>query len=248
MTIFKGASFMLSFAVLTAGCAREDTNAQPTRSSEPAATAAATPPPAPPPPPPSDEKKPRVPSVKPVATPSPEAAASAAPDGQPGTNAQGAATLEFQNRIKNYLKTHNLAETKVPNLKRTDDPKEISDREALLGKAIQTLRANAQIGEIFAPEYQPYFIKIVQDDFAKRSAVDRKALINELPKNMKADVNTVYPTTLPLATFPAGLLRKLPDLPPELEYRFVGRSLILRDVKANLIVDILRDVVPTIPS
>ena len=28
-----------------------------------------------------------------------------------------------------------------------------------------TLRAGAQPGEIFAPEYQPYFIKIVQDDF-----------------------------------------------------------------------------------
>jgi hypothetical protein len=35
---------------------------------------------------------------------------------------------------------------------------------------------------------------------------------------------------------------------PELEYRIVGRHLILRDVKANLIVDILRDVVPTIPT
>ena len=44
------------------------------------------------------------------------------------------------------------------------------------------------------------------------------------------------------------LLRKLPDLPPELEYRIVGRHLILRDVKANLIVDVLRDVVPTIPT
>ena len=65
---------------------------------------------------------------------------------------------------------------------------------------------------------------------------------------MKIDINTVYPTTLPLITFPAGLLRKLPDLPPELEYRIVGRSLLLRDVKANLIVDVLRDVVPTIPT
>ena len=233
MTTLKCASFVLSFAVL-GGCAREDNNARPAVASEPEAT--------------PDEPKPHLPSEKPIVSPSPDAAVSAAPDGQPGTNAQGAATLEFHNRIKNYLKTHNEAETKVPNLKRTDDPKEISDREALLGKAIQTLRANAQVGDIFAPEYQPYFIKIVQDDFAKRSAVDRKALINELPKNMKADVNTVYPTTLPLATFPAGLLRKLPDLPPELEYRFVGRSLILRDVKANLIVDVLRDVVPTIPS
>ena len=73
-------------------------------------------------------------------------------------------------------------------------------------------------------------------------------IIVELPKNMKVDVNTVYPTTMPLATCPPALLRKLPDLPPELEYRLVGHNLILRDVQANLIVDILRDVVATIPS
>jgi len=173
----------------------------------------------------------------------------AAAESQPVVNAQeGAATLEFQKRIDAYLKIHNEAESKVPNLKKTDDPKEISDRERALGETIMTLRAGAQPGEIFAPEYQPYFIKIVQDDFKTRSAVDRKAIIVELPKNMKVDINTVYPTTLPLATFPPMLLRKLPDLPPELEYRLVGHSLILRDVKANLIVDVLRDVVATIPS
>jgi len=168
-------------------------------------------------------------------------------DGQPA-NAQGAATLEFKKRIDAYMKIHNDAEGKVPSLKKTDDPKEISDREKALGQMIMTLRANAQPGDIFAPDYQPYFIKIVQDDFKGRSAADRKAIINELPKNMKVDINTVYPTTQPLETFPPALLRKLPDLPPELEYRIVARSLILRDVKANLIVDILRDVVPTIPS
>jgi hypothetical protein len=168
-------------------------------------------------------------------------------DGQ-AVNAQGSATLEFKKRIDAYLKVHNEAETKVPNLKRTDDPKEISDRESALAKTIMTLRAGAKPGDIFAPEYQPYFVKIVQDDFKLRSAADRKALVAELPKNVKIDINTVYPTTLPLETFPPALLRKLPDLPPELEYRIVGRSLLLRDVKANLIVDILRDVVPTIPS
>ena len=136
----------------------------------------------------------------------------------------------------------------MPNLKSTDDPQKIADREKALGQMIMTLRAGATPGEIFAPEYQPYFIKIVQDDFKTRSARDRKAIINELPAKMKVDINTIYPTTLPLETFPPVLLRKLPDLPPELEYRIVGRSLILRDVKANLIVDILRDVVPTIPS
>ncbi|MBY0496853.1 MAG: hypothetical protein K2Y23_21800 [Cyanobacteria bacterium] len=168
-------------------------------------------------------------------------------DGQ-AVNAQGSATLEFRKRVDAYVKIHNDAEDKVPNLKRTDDPKEIADREAALGRMIMTLRAGAQPGDIFAPEYQPYFVKIVQDDFKLRSAADRKALVAELPKTVKIDINTVYPTTLPLETFPPALLRKLPDLPPELEYRIVGRSLLLRDVKANLIVDILRDVVPTIPS
>jgi hypothetical protein len=165
----------------------------------------------------------------------------------PGTTPESA-TVEFKKRIDAYLKIHNDAEAKVPNLRKTDDPKEIADREKALGEMIMTLRAGAMPGDIFAPEYQPYFIKIVQDDIKARSVADRKALVAELPKYVKIDINTVYPTTLPLETFPPILLRKLPDLPPELEYRIVGRSLILRDVKANLIVDILRDVVPTIPT
>mgnify|MGYP006375434595 CR=1 FL=1 len=33
----------------------------------------------------------------------------------------------------------------------------------------------------------------------------------------------------------------LPPLPEGLEYRFVGRHLIIRDVAANIVVDVLRD-------
>jgi hypothetical protein len=224
MIKIQSASLSL-FAVLTVACGQVDTAA-------PRSTAA-TP----------DEPKSSAPAAN--ATP---AAPLAALDQQNGVNPQGAATLEFQKRINAYVKIHNQAEAKVPNLKKTDDPQEIADREKALGQTIMTLRAGAHPGEIFAPEYQPYFIKIVQDDFKLRSAADRKALVNELPAKMKVDINTIYPTTIPLATFPPALLSKLPDLPPELEYRIVGRSLILRDVKANLIVDVLRDVVPTIPS
>src|SRR5262245_3383111 len=78
----------------------------------------------------------------------------------PAVNPQAAATAEFQKRIQEYLKVHNAAEDKVPKLKNTDDPKEVSSREEALGKMIMTLRAGAQPGEIFAKEYQPYFIKI----------------------------------------------------------------------------------------
>lgn len=223
--LYASASIAL-FAILLSACGKADT-AEPSALTGPAA----------------DQAK-RPSANQSAATPSP----TAAPSTDPAVNPQGAATLEFHKRIDAYLKIHNEAESKVPNLKKTDDPKEISEREQALGKMIMTLRAGAQPGDIFAPEYQPYFIKIVQDDFKTRSAADRKALVAELPAKMKIDINTVYPTTIPLETFPPVLLRKLPDLPPELEYRIVGRSLLLRDVKANLIVDILRDVVPTIPS
>jgi len=49
---------------------------------------------------------------------------------------------------------------------------------------------------------------------------------------------------VPLITFPPALLQSLPPLPEGLEYRFYGRHLILRDVKANIVVDMLRNIVP----
>lgn len=73
---------------------------------------------------------------------------------------------------------------------------------------------------------------------------DRKALVVELPRDVALGVNMVYPFGLPLATFPGRLLEALPELPKGLEYRIVGRHLILRDVTGNIIVDILRDVFP----
>ena len=163
-------------------------------------------------------------------------------------NPTGAAVQAFQKAVADYVKVHNEAESKVPALSETKDPAKISAREAALGVAIKALRAAAKPGDIFVPEVQPVFIEAVKQDFSTRTATDRKAMIEELPKQMALSVNMVYPTTLPLATFPAKLLRSLPDLPPELEYRIVGRTLILRDVKANLVVDFLRNVVPTIPS
>src|SRR5690348_3882114 len=91
---------------------------------------------------PTDQAK-SVPANRTAAAP----AAPAQPATQPGVNPQGAATLEFQKRIQDYLKIHNDAEAKVPNLKKTDDPKEISERETALGKMIMTLRAGARPGD-----------------------------------------------------------------------------------------------------
>jgi hypothetical protein len=159
-------------------------------------------------------------------------------------NPTGSAVKAFLDRMNEYVRFHNNVEKVVPPLTETADPVKIAAREKALGEALIKTRPDAKPGDFLIKEVQPIIAKIIADDFAKRSPADRKALIQELPKGLKIGVNQVYPTALPLATFPPNLLKALPELPPELEYRIVGRDLILRDSKGNVIVDVMRDVFP----
>lgn len=160
-------------------------------------------------------------------------------------NPTAAAIHAFRQKVADYVKVHREADSKVPSLTETNDPTKIAVREAALGQAIRELRAGARPGDIFVAEVRPHLIALIQRDFAKRSRTSRRALVEDQPATLALEVNMTYPTTIPLATFPGKLLRTLPDLPPELEYRIVGRHLILRDVKANIVVDFIRDAVPT---
>jgi len=170
------------------------------------------------------------------------------PPQPPSANPTGSAVLDFKERIQAYLKVHNDAESKVPKLKETNDPAKVHDREAALGAMIRRMRTSAREGEVFGTSFREVLAREVRQDFLERSAADRKALMIEVPTRTRIAVNTTYPTQLPLATFPPRLLQRLPDLPPELEYRIVGRHIVLRDVTANVVVDVARDVVPAIPS
>src|ERR671912_1873170 len=59
---------------------------------------------------------------------------------QQEVNATGAGVLAFQKALGEYIKIHNEAESKVPELKETGDPSKIAAREAALAAAIQQLR------------------------------------------------------------------------------------------------------------
>src|SRR5262245_14945648 len=102
MTKHHPASLAL-LAVLLSACGPADSAAP-----QPAASA------------PADQTQ-RVPANSSAAAPS--ATPPASPSDQ-NVNPAGAAMLEFHKQIEAYLKVHNEAESKVPNLKRTDDPKE----------------------------------------------------------------------------------------------------------------------------
>ncbi|HEY7291377.1 MAG TPA: hypothetical protein VH583_16185 [Vicinamibacterales bacterium] len=155
---------------------------------------------------------------------------------------------DFFDRVRAYMKIHDAADTRVPSLKETSDPKEVSGREKALANEIRVERAGAQQGDVFSPSAAKEIGTIVADDFKRRPLKEQKAILVEVPMKVPPAINTDYPTALPLATVPPTLLLELPTLPDALEYRFLGRHLILRDIKANLIVDFIPDVVPPVPA
>jgi hypothetical protein len=57
-------------------------------------------------------------------------------------------------------------------------------------------------------------------------------------------VNAKYPESQPLPSVPANLLLTLPSLPAPLEYRIVGKHLLILDMAADLVVDYMLNVMP----
>lgn len=148
---------------------------------------------------------------------------------------------EFEKRIAAYLEIQKKATADLPDLKKTDDPVEISSREAAIGEAIRAARANAKPGDIISAEVAPYFRRLIKNDLESRTAVEKKLMKDEIPP-FTPTLNQTYPSDHPLATFPATLLAVMPTLPEGLEYRFLIDALIIRDIKGNIIIDYILDV------
>ena len=94
--------------------------------------------------------------------------------------------------------------------------------------------------------FTPRVAAALREDLARvLSAPDgadvRGAILDENPADIRVESLAPYPETAPLARVPATILTALPPVPDDVEYRFVGRRLVLRDARANLVVDVLPD-------
>lgn len=168
--------------------------------------------------------------------------------GQAQVNEHGAAVKAFRDRADAYLAQHREAAKGLPALKDTDDVAALAAREDELGKRIAAARATSKPGDLIGSDLEPYIRAAVKKEWASRPADDRSTVGEDKPSAGVARINSAYPREQPLATFPASLLAELPPLPEGLEYRFAGRHLIVRDVKANLVVDVLANVIPQTPA
>jgi hypothetical protein len=115
-----------------------------------------------------------------------------------------------------------------------------------LAAAIREARPLAREGDIFTMMVEQAF-RTRLAALIRRTGIDVEANIIASERAGEPRYVVVY-GTLPwhaADTTWAPLLRELPPLPPELEYRFIGRHLVLVDIAANHVVDVLRDALPT---
>lgn len=152
----------------------------------------------------------------------------------------------FQKRVADYLKVRKSAASAVSTLKATESPEKIQDHEQDLASSIRAARPDAAPGNIFTPAIAADFRRIVQQAWSAPGASRiKKSVRDTQPSPLPVlVVNGAYPRQDPVQSMPPSLLKCLPPLPRELEYRIVGRSLILRDIDANLIVDYMNEALP----
>ena len=140
---------------------------------------------------------------------------------------------DFNRRVNDYAALRSRLEAGLPPLVVTTNADDIERFEHRLAERLRDARGKRR-GQIFAPamEGQVKHMLEIQAD-----AATVEAIMDDGPGEFDVDVNDTYSKRRSLGTMPPKLLLILPDLVPDLQYRFVGRHLIIFDPRANIIVD-----------
>lgn len=148
--------------------------------------------------------------------------------------AWGFIAADFSERVSNYVELRSSLENGLPVLTVTNDPGEIGRAQRALANRIRVARARARQGDIFTSTISAEFRNAL---LVETNPGTMAAIMDENPGDSSRRINRAYPTGKPLASMPPGMLAVLPRLPGDLQYRFLGRALILVDTRTNLILD-----------
>jgi hypothetical protein len=170
-----------------------------------------------------------------------------------GMARQAEALRHFQEELAEYTELHAKQFAKL-GLHLPADAQQTVAAQKALARAIAAKRAKAKPGDIFRPELQPFFRRLIAEQLEGPEGLDaRKAVLEGNPEDedsvpIVVRVNAEYPPGAPRSTVPPSLLLTLPPLPACLQYRFVDRDLVLVDSVAQLIVDFLPAAAPDLAS
>ena len=152
----------------------------------------------------------------------------------------GVTAADFDARMQTYAELRATLQQGLPALRVTDDPRETLEAEHALARRIRAVRPGAHGGEIFTPEISAAFKHALLLETRPSTCA---SLLNDNPGEFSYAINGTYPKRRPLSTVPPGILMVLPRLPADVEYRFLGRQLILHDTRANVILDRIPDAI-----
>jgi len=151
--------------------------------------------------------------------------------------------LKFTNRINDYVETHRRLAAGIEQ-PFCSEAEELTQQADTLAAAIRQARPRAKEGDIFTLAASEMFRARIAA-IVRRTGFDVAAFLERHSgdgEDLEVHVFGTLPWRSHVALMP--ITRQLPEMPPELEYRFVGRHLVLMDVGANIVVDVLRDALP----
>lgn len=152
----------------------------------------------------------------------------------------------FEKRVKNYVKLREGIEEKMPKLSTEAKPEEIEVHKKKLQDSVRAARVGAKHGDIFTPDAAALIRNIIKEEFKGKDRVElrKTVLVESEVKALPLRVNYPYPETKEQLEMPPTLLLKLPPLPKQIRYRFVGRNMLLIDRENGLIIDFMTNAVP----
>ena len=159
--------------------------------------------------------------------------------------ADKAAIQTFEKQVNDYINLRNKLRENAPKLSKDSTPEQIHAYRTALEQSLRSARANAKRGDLFRPETADYIRRTLKLEFQGKDRQQLRDTIFETEtQGVVLRVNYPYAQSAEFSEMPATLLAKLPQLPKEVRYRFVGRNMLLVDRESNVIIDYMPDALP----
>lgn len=159
--------------------------------------------------------------------------------------AEAAALKQFDTAIGQYMALRNKLRTEVTGPVKNSTASQVTNASDALAGAIERARQGAKAGSLFAPPVAAIIKRRIADAIRDEDLEDVLDDIDDEGKSgPNPKVHLRLPVSAQMATMPPSLLKVLPVLPKELEYRILGNYLVIRDVDASLILDYIPAAVP----
>lgn len=175
--------------------------------------------------------------------PSADSPAAARPEANSAADTE--ALAGFVTQLKGYAELHNKLEKMLPPVPNETTPEVMDKHQRALAQLLEQNRKQAKRGDLFTPAGERAIRRILDEVFSGPDGAQFKSTImDENPSTVKLAINGRHSDDVPLSTMPAQLLARLPRLPEELEYRFIGPRLILLDAHSRTVADYIENILP----